>query len=57
MSRPDPVFLATAAEIVLRAGQIQMARRVSGFRVDKKGTIGSALEKAAACSFLFSSGS
>ena len=39
MSRPDPVFLATAAEIVLRAGQIQMARRESGFRVDKKGTI------------------
>ena len=39
MSRPDPVFLATAAEIVLRAGDIQMARRESGFRVDKKGTI------------------
>jgi myo-inositol-1(or 4)-monophosphatase len=37
--RPDPVFLATAAEIVLRAGDIQMARRESGFRVDKKGTI------------------
>ncbi len=39
MSRPDPIFLATAAEIVLRAGDIQMARRESGFRVDKKGTI------------------
>ena len=39
MSRPDPVFLATAAEIVLRAGDIQMSRRESGFRVDKKGTI------------------
>lgn len=39
MSRPDPVFLATAAEIVLRAGDIQMTRRESGFRVDKKGTI------------------
>ena len=39
MTRPNPVFLATAAEIVLRAGQIQMARRESGFRVDKKGTI------------------
>jgi myo-inositol-1(or 4)-monophosphatase len=39
VSRPDPVFLATAAEIVLRAGHIQMARRESGFRVDKKGTI------------------
>jgi myo-inositol-1(or 4)-monophosphatase len=39
VSRPHPVFLATAAEIVLRAGDIQMARRESGFRVDKKGTI------------------
>ena len=39
MSRPDPVFLATAAEIVLRAGDIQLSRRASGFRVDKKGTI------------------
>jgi myo-inositol-1(or 4)-monophosphatase len=39
VSRPDPVFLATAAEIVLRAGDIQMSRRESGFRVDKKGTI------------------
>ena len=39
MSRPDPIFLATAAEIVLRAGDIQLARRESGFRVDKKGTI------------------
>jgi len=36
---PDPVFLATATEIVLRAGEIQMARRESGFRIDKKGTI------------------
>jgi myo-inositol-1(or 4)-monophosphatase len=39
VSPPDPVFLATAAEIVLRAGEIQIARRESGFRVDKKGTI------------------
>jgi myo-inositol-1(or 4)-monophosphatase len=39
VSRPDPVFLATAVEIVLRAGDIQMSRRESGFRVDKKGTI------------------
>lgn len=39
MSRPDPVFLATAVEIVLRAGEIQMSRRESGFRVEKKGTI------------------
>ena len=36
---PDPLFLATATEIVLQAGAIQMARRESGFRVDKKGTI------------------
>jgi myo-inositol-1(or 4)-monophosphatase len=36
---PDPVFLATATEIVLRAGDIQMARRVSGFHVEKKGVI------------------
>jgi myo-inositol-1(or 4)-monophosphatase len=36
---PDPLFLATAVEIVLRAGDIQMARRRSGFRVDKKGAI------------------
>ena len=39
MTPPDPVFLATATEIVLRAGEIQMARRESGFRVEKKGTI------------------
>jgi myo-inositol-1(or 4)-monophosphatase len=37
--RPDPIFLAAAAEIVLKAGGIQMSRRGSGFRVDKKGTI------------------
>ena len=39
MTAPDPVFLATAAEIVLRAGDIQMSRRESGFHIDKKGTI------------------
>lgn len=39
MTPPDPVFLATAVEIVLRAGEIQMARRESGFRVEKKGAI------------------
>jgi len=33
------VFLATAVEIVLRAGEIQMSRRESGFHIDKKGTI------------------
>jgi myo-inositol-1(or 4)-monophosphatase len=36
---PDPLFLATATEIVLKAGAIQNARRASGFRVDKKGEI------------------
>ncbi|MSO29723.1 MAG: inositol monophosphatase [Acidobacteria bacterium] len=36
---PDPVFLATAAEIVLRAGEIQLARRESGFNITKKGEI------------------
>jgi myo-inositol-1(or 4)-monophosphatase len=36
---PDPVFLATATEIVLRAGEIQLAGQASGFRVSKKGTI------------------
>ena len=39
MTRPDPVFLTTATEIVVRAGEIQLARRDSGFRVDKKGEI------------------
>jgi myo-inositol-1(or 4)-monophosphatase len=39
VSAPDPVYLATAVEIVLRAGGIQMARRESGFQIDKKGTI------------------
>ena len=39
MTPPDPVFLATATEIVLRAGDIQIARRESGFHVEKKGTI------------------
>ena len=32
----DPVFLATAIEIVRRAGEIQLERRESGFRVSKK---------------------
>lgn len=36
---PDPIYLATACEIVLRAGAIQTTRRESGFRVQKKGTI------------------
>jgi myo-inositol-1(or 4)-monophosphatase len=33
------VFLATAVEIVLRSGEIQMLRRESGFSINKKGTI------------------
>ena len=37
--RPDPQYLATAVEIVLRAGDIQRMRRDSGFRIDKKGEI------------------
>ena len=36
---PDPVFLATAVEIVLRAGDIQLRGQDSGFRINKKGTI------------------
>lgn len=39
MSAPDPIFLATAVEIALRAGEIQMAGRAAGFRVEKKGAI------------------
>jgi myo-inositol-1(or 4)-monophosphatase len=39
LNAPDPLFLATATEIVLKAGDIQRARRESGFRVDKKGSI------------------
>jgi myo-inositol-1(or 4)-monophosphatase len=35
----DPVFLATATEIVRRAGDILGVRQASGFRIDKKGTI------------------
>ena len=39
MTPPDPIYLATAVEIVLRAGDIQMSRRESGFTVEKKGAI------------------
>jgi myo-inositol-1(or 4)-monophosphatase len=39
VTAPDPVFLATAVEIVLRSGEIQMSRAQSGFHVNKKGTI------------------
>ena len=33
---PDSAFLATAIEIVTRAGEIQLERRQSGFRISKK---------------------
>jgi len=46
---PDPVFLATAVEIVLRAGDIQMDGRASGFRVAKKGAIDLVTEVDLAC--------
>jgi myo-inositol-1(or 4)-monophosphatase len=46
---PDPVFLATAVEIVLRAGEMQMAGRESGFRVAKKGAIDLVTEVDLAC--------
>ena len=35
----DPLFLATAIEAVIKAGQIQLAFIDSGFQVSKKGTI------------------
>jgi myo-inositol-1(or 4)-monophosphatase len=35
---PDSAFLRTAIDIVTRAGEIQLARQESGFRVSKKGT-------------------
>jgi myo-inositol-1(or 4)-monophosphatase len=46
---PDPVFLATAVEIVLRAGDIQMEGQASGFRVAKKGEIDLVTEVDLAC--------
>lgn len=39
MSAPDPRLLATAIEVVTRAGALQRARFGSAVRVDKKGTI------------------
>jgi len=36
---PNPAFLATAVEAVVKAGELQMARFGSDVRVDKKGTI------------------
>ena len=46
---PDPLYLATAVEIVLRAGDIQLAGQRSGFRVDKKGSIDLVTEVDLAC--------
>jgi myo-inositol-1(or 4)-monophosphatase len=46
---PDPVFLATATEIVLRAGEIQRAGQRSGFHVAKKGAIDLVTEIDLAC--------
>jgi myo-inositol-1(or 4)-monophosphatase len=46
---PDPVYLATAVEIVLRAGEIQRAGIDKGFRVDKKGSIDLVTEVDLAC--------
>ena len=49
VSPPEPVFLATAVEIVLRAGVIQEAGRASGFRITKKGEIDLVTEVDLAC--------
>ena len=35
----DPVFLATAVEAVVRAGDLQIAKFGTGVRIDKKGAI------------------
>ena len=37
--KPDPEFLATAIEAVVRAGDLQMAKFGTGVRVEKKGVI------------------
>jgi len=36
---PDPLYLSTAVEAVVRAGELQMARFGQDFQIDKKGTI------------------
>jgi myo-inositol-1(or 4)-monophosphatase len=46
---PDAIYLATAVEIVLRAGDIQLAGQQSGFRIDKKGSIDLVTEIDLAC--------
>src|SRR5262245_46836462 len=35
----DPLFLTTAVEAVVRAGDVMMAKQATGFRVDKNGSI------------------
>jgi myo-inositol-1(or 4)-monophosphatase len=49
---PDPAYLATAVEIVLKAGDIQRAGQESGFRIDKKGSIDLVTEIDLACEHL-----
>jgi myo-inositol-1(or 4)-monophosphatase len=53
VSPPDPIYLATATEIVLRAGDIQTSRRESGFRIDKKGDIDLVTEVDFECERMF----
>ena len=49
MTGPDPLFLATAVEIVVRAGDIQRQGQQTGFRIDKKGAIDLVTEVDLAC--------
>ena len=39
VGKPNPLFLATAIEAVIRAGDLQMAKFGTGIRVEKKGAI------------------
>ncbi len=48
-ARPDPAWLATAIEIVRRAGEIQLAGQAEGFHVDKKGARDLVTEVDVAC--------
>ena len=43
---PDPGFLSTAIEAVVRAGDLQMAKFGTGVRVEKKGAIDSRFQEA-----------
>ena len=49
MTLPDPLWLATAVEIVVAAGEIQRQGRTTGFRIDKKGAIDLVTEVDLAC--------